>query len=106
MIKRLLMTLVFFVLVSFDVFCQMVTPHEPLATVWTNKALLPSMSPQVSLQLIRPGETLATEKPVTNEWTLSRVPPQVRFEMGSFAINFPAPWYVTDVLLFLAGLIV
>lgn len=87
-------------------FCQVVTPHKPLATVRANKAFLPCMSPQVPLELIRPGETLATEQPITHKRTLSRVPPEVRFEVRSFAINFPAAWYVTDVLFLLARLVV
>lgn len=106
MIKCLVVALAFFVLVSFDVFCQVVTPHEPLAAVRANKTFLPRVSPQVSLQLVRPGETLATEQPVTHKRPLSRVPPQVRFEVRSFAINFPAAGYVTDVLFFLARLVV
>lgn len=104
-VKCLVVALAFFVLVSFDMFCQVVTPHEPLAAVRANKALLPSVSPQVSLQLIRPGETLATEQPVAHKRPLSRVPPQVRFEVRSFPINFPATRYVTNVLFLLPRLV-
>jgi len=104
-IECLVVALAFFVLVSFDVFRQVVTPHEPLAAVRANKALLPSVSPQVSLQLIRPGETLATEQPVAHERPLPRVPPQVRFEVRSFPVNFPAAGYVTYVLLLLPRLV-
>lgn len=104
-VKCLVVALAFFVLVSFDVFCQVVTPHEPLAAVRANKALLPRVSPQVSLQLVRPGETLATEQPVAHKRPLSRVPPQVRLEVRSFPVNFPAARYVTYVLLLLAGLV-
>lgn len=99
------MAFALFVLVSFDVFCQVVTPHEPFAAVRANKALLPCVSPQVSLQLIRPGETLATEQPVAHKRPLPRVPPQVRFEVRSFPINFPATRYVANVLLLLPGLV-
>ncbi|TNN54243.1 hypothetical protein EYF80_035543 [Liparis tanakae] len=38
----------------------------------------------VSLQLVRPGEALAAEQPVAHKRPLSRVPPQVRFEMCCF----------------------
>jgi len=86
-------------------FGQVVTPHEPLAAVRANKALLPRVRPQVSLQLVRPGEALAAEQPVAHKRPLSRVPPQVRFEVRSFAVNFPAARYVTDVLLLLPGLV-
>lgn len=103
--ERLVVALALFVLVSFDMFRQVVTPHEPLAAVRANKALLARVSPQVSLQLVRPGETLATEQPVAHKWPLPRVPPQVRLEVRSFPVNFPAARYVTYVLLLLAGLV-
>lgn len=105
-LKCLVVALAFFVLVSFDMFCQVVTPHEPLAAVRANKALLPRVSPQVSLQLVRPGETLATEEPVAHKRPLPRVPPQVRLEVRGFPVNFPAARYVANVLLLLPGLVV
>ena len=105
MVKCLVVALGLFVLVSFDMFGQVVTPHESLAAVRANKALLPRVSPQVSLQLVRPGETLPTEQPVAHKRPLSRVPPQVRFQVRSFPVNFPATRYVTNVLLLLPGLV-
>lgn len=105
MVNCLVVALGLFVLVSFDMFGQVVTPHESLAAVRANKALLPRVSPQVSLQLVRPGETLPTEQPVAHKRPLSRVPPQVRFQVRSFPVNFPATRYVTNVLLLLPGLV-
>lgn len=99
------MALAFFVLVRFHVFGQMVTAHEPFATVRTHEALLPRVSPQVPLQLVRPGEAFATEKPVAHERTLPRVPPQVSFQVRRLAVNLPAARYVADVLFLLARLV-
>lgn len=105
-VQCLLLTFALFVLVSFDVFGQVVTPHEPLAAVRTHEALLPGVSPQVSLQLIRAGEALATEEPVADERSLPGVPPQVRLQMRGLPVNLPAARDVTDVLLLLAWLVV
>lgn len=104
-VQRLFLTLAPFILVRFDVFGQVVTPHEPLAAVRAHKALLPSVSPQVSLQLVRPGEALATEEPVADKRPLARVPAQVRLQVRRLPVNFPASGDVTDVLLLLAGLV-
>lgn len=104
-LQRLFLTLAPFVLVRFDVLGQVVTPHEPLAAVRAHEALLPSVSPQVSLQLVRPGEALATEEPVADKRPLARVPAQVRLQVRRFPVNFPAAGDVADVLLLLARLV-
>lgn len=105
-VQSLVVRLDLFVLVSFDVFGQVVTAHKPFATVRTNEPLLARVSPQVSLQLVRAREALATEQPVTHKRPFSRVPAQVRLQVRSFAINFSTAGYVTDVLFFLPRLVV
>ena len=65
--RRLFVAFALFVLVRFHVLCQVIAPHEPLATVRAHEALLPRVSPQMSLQLVRPGEALATEEPVAHK---------------------------------------
>ena len=105
-IQSLVVRFDLFVLVSFDVFGQVVTAHKPFATVRTNEPLLACVSPQMSLQLVRAREAFATEQPVTHKRPLSRVPPQVRFQVRSFAVNFSAAGDVADVLFFLPGLVV
>ena len=59
----------------FCVLRKVVWAHESLVTSGTREPLLSSVGPQVSLELIWAGESLATEKPVTHKWPLSRVPP-------------------------------
>lgn len=105
LLQALVVALALFVLMRFDVFGQMVTPHEPLAAVLAHKALLPRVSPQVSLQLVRPGEALPAEEPVAHERPLPRVPPQVRLQVRRFTVNLPAAGDVTNVLLLLPGLV-
>lgn len=59
------------------------------------------MGPEVSLQLVTPGEPLAAEQPVADEGPLARVPPQVRLEVRRLAVDLAAAGDVTavDVLL-------
>lgn len=95
-----------FVLVRFHVFGQVVTAHEPFATVRAYEPLLPRVSPQVPLQLVGAREALATEQPVTHKRPLSRMPAQVRFQVRRLAINFPTARNVADVLFLLPRLIV
>jgi hypothetical protein len=40
----------------------------------TDMITLTSMSPAMALQLIRSGESLATEEPVADKWSFARVP--------------------------------
>lgn len=59
------------------------------------------MGPEVSLQLVAPGEPLAAEQPVADEGPLARVPPQVSLEVRRLAVHLAAAGDVTavDVLL-------
>ena len=91
---------------SLDVFVEMIRPGEPLATLWTHKPLLSSVSPQVSLQLIRSCEGLVTEDPATGEWSLTSMPPEVSLEMRGLAIHLATAWHVTHMLSLLALLMV
>lgn len=56
------------------------------------------------LQLVTPGEPLATEDPVTDERPLAGVPAQVGPQMGCLAVHFPAALHVADVLFLLCGI--
>ena len=93
-------------LVSLDVFVEMIRPGEPLATLWTHKPLLSSVSPQVSLQLIRSCEGLVTENPATGERSLTCMPPKMSLEMRGLAIHLATAWHVTHMLSLLALLMV
>ena len=104
--RGLFVTFALFILVRLDVLRQVVAPHEPLATVRTHEALLPGVSPQVSLQLVRAGEALPAEQPVAHERPLPGVPPQVRLQVRRLPVNLPAARDVADVLLLLARLVV
>lgn len=42
------------------------------------------------LELVGPGEALPTEQPVTDERPLAGVPAQMRFEVRSLSVYFPA----------------
>lgn len=59
------------------------------------------MCSPVSLQLVAPGEPLATEDPVTDERPLAGVPAQVGPQVGRLAVHLPTALHVADVLFLL-----
>lgn len=61
------------------------------------------MCSPVSLQLVTPGEPLATEDPVTDEGPLAGVPAQVGPQVGRLAVHLPTALHVAYVLLLLCG---
>lgn len=61
------------------------------------------MCSSVSLQLVAPGEPLATKDPVTDERPLAGVPAQVGSQVGRLAVHLPAALHVADVLLLFCG---
>ena len=85
-------------LVSLDVFVEMVGPGESLPALLAGEPLLPRVSPQMPLEFVRPGEGLVTEDPAAGERSLPRVPPEVSLEVGSLAVYLPTAGDVTDVL--------
>lgn len=64
---------------------------------------LTCVRPPVSLQLVAPGEPLATEDPVADEGPLAGVPAQVGPQVGRLAVHLPAALHVADVLFLLCG---
>lgn len=58
----------------------------------------------MSLQLVTPGEPLATEDPVADERPLAGVPAQVGPQMGRLAVHLTAALHVADVLFLLRGI--
>lgn len=83
---------------------QMIRPHEPLAADITGEPLLSRVRPQMPLQLVGPGESLPAEQPVAEEWSLSRVPPQVGLKVRRFPVHLVAAGIVADVHLLRRGL--
>ena len=83
--------------VSLDVFGQVIRAHEPLVADGASEPLLPGVCSQVSLELVRPGEPLAAEQPVADKGTLSRVPPEMGFQVGGLAVDLAAAGDVTAV---------
>ena len=69
----------------------MVGPHEPFVAEGTGKALLSSVGSKVALQLIRPGEAFAAEKPVADEGSLASVPAKVRLQVARLSVHLAAP---------------
>lgn len=94
-----------FVLVRLDVFGKVVAPHEPLAALLAAEPLLSSVSPEVALKLIGPGEAFPAEEPVADEGPFTSVPAQVSLKVGCLFVDLAALWDVTDVKLLLAQLI-
>lgn len=80
---------------------EMITAHETLSTVCAHESLFSSMGAKMSLKLIGTREALATEQPVADEGTFTRMPSKMRLEMRGLPVDFPAAWDVTDVLLLL-----
>lgn len=65
------------------------------------RAAATCVCPPVPLQLVAPGEPLATEDPVADEGPLAGVPAQVGPQVGRLAVHLAAALHVTDVLLLL-----
>ena len=85
-------------LVSLDMFVQMIRPGESLPTLLAGKPLLPRVSPEVPLEFIRPGEGLVTEDPPAGERPLPSVPPEVSLQVGSLAVYLATAGDMADVL--------
>lgn len=69
---------------------QVVGTHEPFVALRTGKAFLSSVGPKVALQLVRPGEALAAEKPVADEGSLASVPAKVRLQVARLSVHLAA----------------
>ncbi len=82
---------------------EVIRTHELLVAFSALESFLPSMSPAMTLELIRSGESLPAEEPVTDERTLTTVPAKVSTEMRSLAVHLVATRDVANVL-FLSGL--
>lgn len=72
--------------------------------ILTHRVLPTCVRSPVSLQLVAPGEPLATEDPVTDERPLAGVPAQMGPQVGRLAVHLPAALHVADVLFLLCGI--
>lgn len=84
-------------LVSFDVFGEVVAPHESLAALLATEALLSGVGAKVPLKLVGAGEALTAEEPVTDEGPLSGVPAQMCLQVRRLLVHFAALRDVADV---------
>ena len=86
-------------LVRLHVLREMVRTHEAFVALFALEALFAGVRAQVTLELIGPGETFATEQPVADKRSFAGVPTQVCLEMRSLPVDFTTARYVADVLL-------
>lgn len=86
------------ILVRFHVLRQVIAPHEPFAARRTGEPLLAGVSPKMTLQFVAPGEPFAAEQPVADERSFPGMPPEMRLQMGGFAVHFAASRHVAYVL--------
>ena len=73
--------------VGLDVLGQVIRAHESLVADGAREPLLARVRPQMSLELVGAGEPLAAEEPVADEGPLTRVPPQMRLQVGGLAVH-------------------
>lgn len=87
--------------VRLDVLREVIAAHEPLVADRAGESLFACVGSKVPLQFIRTCEPLATEKPVANKRSLTRVPAQVGLQVGRLPVDLAAARYVAavDVLL-------
>lgn len=85
------------IFMRFYVLRQMIGPHESLRANTASESLLAGVRPQVSLQLVGPGEALAAEQPVADERPLAGMPPEVRLQMRRLPIHFITTGIMADV---------
>lgn len=76
----------------------MIWSCKPLTTFNASKSLFSGMCSQVSLKFIRPGKRFVAEHPTANKRSVSGMPSQMRFQVGRFPVDLPAPWNMTDML--------
>ena len=88
--------------VRFDVFAEVVAPHEALVTHGASEPLLTCVGAQMPLKLVRSCEPLATEQPVTDEGTFACVPPEMSLQVRGFVVDLAATRDVTAVNVSLA----
>lgn len=84
---------------SFQMFLQVIAPHESLWTFGAAETLFTSVRPPVPLQLIRASKALAAEDPVANKRPFTSVPAQVGSQVRGLAINLATIWKMANMLL-------
>lgn len=84
-------------------FAEVVTPHEDPAAHGAGELLGACVGLEVSLELIRPGEALAAEKPVADKGAVPTVPPQVGLQVGRLGISLATSRNVAVVKVLLLG---
>lgn len=84
--------------VCLDVLGQVVRAHELLGALRALEPLFPGVGAPVALQLVRPRELLAAERPAADERPLARVPPQVGPQVRRLAVHLAAARDMADVL--------
>ena len=84
-----------------DVFAEVVTSHESLATFMTLKSLLSRVSAKVALKLIGTSEPFPTEQPWTHKRPFSSVPAKMSSQMRRLTIDFSTANVVADMLFLL-----
>ena len=90
-----LVTTVF--MVRLDVFAEVVTAHESLVAHGAGEALLSRVRAQMTLQLIRARESLATEEPVADKGSLTGVPAEVSLQVRRLVVHLAAAGDVAAV---------
>ena len=70
-----------------DVFVEVIRASESLAALRTHEPLLSGVGPEVTLELVRPGEGFVAEHPATGEGSLPRVPSEVSLEVRGLAVD-------------------
>lgn len=76
---------------------EVVTTSEALVAEQAGEFLFPGVSADMALQLIRAGETLATEEPVADKGALSSMPPQMSLEVRGLPVDLSTAWDVAAV---------
>ena len=85
-------------LVSANMFVQMVRSGESFAALRTDETLLTSVCSQMALQLVRPSERLAAENPPAGERPLPCMPPQVGLQVTGLAVHLATARHVANML--------
>lgn len=90
------------IIVSFNVFGQVITSHESFIADGASESFLARVCSKMSLQLVRTCETFAAKQPVTYKWPLACMPSEMSFKMRRFSVNLTTTGNVTNVLSFLS----
>ena len=87
-------------LVSFHMFLQMITPHEPFLTIVTFVVFVTGVCSPVSGQFVTSTKPFCTPHPIARIRSFSSVRSDMSFQVGGLVVRFGTSYISTRVVSF------